>query len=102
MMLSAPHGSGVHEPSTFLTLLTSTHSDARFNDPAYDKVLAQASTENTVNTRNAVQRGRKNPHGASTDCTNLSIYQWTINGTVAERLSINNPEDEHHRDYVKH
>lgn len=31
-----------NEPSTFLTLLTSTHSGniSRFNNPAYDKVLA--------------------------------------------------------------
>lgn len=44
-----------NEPSTFLTLLTSTHSGniSRFNNPAYDKVLAQASTENTVKARNA-------------------------------------------------
>ncbi|MCT7478345.1 ABC transporter substrate-binding protein, partial [Escherichia coli] len=36
-----------NEPSTFLTLLTSTHSGniSRFNNPAYDKVLACASTE---------------------------------------------------------
>ncbi len=27
------------------------------------------------------------------DCTNLSIYQWTINQAVAERYPINNPED---------
>lgn len=44
-----------NEPSTFLTLLTSTHSGniSRFNNPAYDKVLARASTENTVKARNA-------------------------------------------------
>lgn len=32
-----------NEPSTFLTLLTSTHSGniSRFNNPAYDKVLAR-------------------------------------------------------------
>lgn len=44
-----------NEPSIFLTLLTSTHSGniSRFNNPACDKVLAQASTENTVKARNA-------------------------------------------------
>ncbi len=48
-------GGDYNEPSTFLTLLTSTHSGniSRFNNPAYDKVLAQASTENTVKARNA-------------------------------------------------
>ncbi|MFP1495993.1 ABC transporter substrate-binding protein [Escherichia coli] len=78
-----------NEPSTFLTLLTSTHSGniSRFNNPAYDKVLAQASTENTVKARNADYNAAEKSHGASTDCTNLSIYQWTINQTVAERLS---------------
>lgn len=32
-----------NEPSTFLSLLTSTHSGniSRFNDPAYDKILAR-------------------------------------------------------------
>jgi oligopeptide transport system substrate-binding protein len=36
-----------NEPSTFLSLLTSTHSGniSRFNDPAYDKILAQAAVE---------------------------------------------------------
>lgn len=36
-----------NEPSTFLSLLTSTHSGniSRFNDPAYDKILARAAVE---------------------------------------------------------
>ncbi len=78
-----------NEPSTFLTLLTSTHSGniSRFNNPAYDKVLAQASTEIPLKRVMPITTRQKNPRGASTDCTNLSIYQWTINQAVAERLS---------------
>jgi oligopeptide transport system substrate-binding protein len=36
-----------NEPSTFLSLLTSTHTGniSRFNNPAYDKVLTQATLE---------------------------------------------------------
>lgn len=36
-----------NEPSTFLSLLSSTHSGniAKFNDPAYDKLLQQASLQ---------------------------------------------------------
>ncbi|KAF1369216.1 peptide ABC transporter substrate-binding protein [Yokenella regensburgei] len=43
-----------NEPSTFLSLLTSTHSGniSRFNDPAYDKVLNQASLETSEKARN--------------------------------------------------
>lgn len=34
-----------NEPSTFLSLLTSTHSGniSRFNDPAYDKILSRGT-----------------------------------------------------------
>nr|WP_318381595.1 peptide ABC transporter substrate-binding protein [uncultured Enterobacter sp.] len=44
-----------NEPSTFLSLLTSSHSGniSRFNDPAYDKVIKQASLETTAQARNA-------------------------------------------------
>lgn len=78
-----------NEPSTFLTLLTSTHSGniSRFNNPAYDKVLARHRRKIPLKRVMPITTRQKNPHGASTDCTNLSIYQWTINQTVAERLS---------------
>lgn len=44
-----------NEPSTFLSLLTSSHSGniSRFKDPAYDKVLSQAAQETTAEARNA-------------------------------------------------
>ena len=44
-----------NEASTFLSLLTSTHSGniSRFNNPAYDKIIMQAMTEHTLQTRNA-------------------------------------------------
>lgn len=78
-----------NEPSTFLTLLTSTHSGniSRFNNPAYDKVLARHRRKIPLKRVMPITTRQKNPHGASTDCTNLSIYQWTINQAVAERLS---------------
>lgn len=78
-----------NEPSTFLTLLTSTHSGniSRFNNPAYDKVLARHQRKIPLKRVMPITTRQKNPHGASTDCTNLSIYQWTINQAVAERLS---------------
>lgn len=43
-----------NEPSTFLSLLTSTHSGniSRFNDPAYDKILTQAALETSEKARN--------------------------------------------------
>jgi oligopeptide transport system substrate-binding protein len=43
-----------NEPSTFLSLLTSTHSGniSRFNDPAYDKILSQAALETSDKARN--------------------------------------------------
>lgn len=43
-----------NEPSTFLSLLTSTHSGniSRFNDPAYDKIIHQATLETTAKARN--------------------------------------------------
>ncbi|MFN2882294.1 oligopeptide ABC transporter substrate-binding protein OppA, partial [Escherichia coli] len=44
-----------NEPSTFLSLLTSSHSGniSRFNDPAYDKIIHQATLETTEKARNA-------------------------------------------------
>lgn len=44
-----------NEASTFLSLLTSTHSGniSRFNNPAYDKIIMQAMTEHTLQARNA-------------------------------------------------
>ena len=44
-----------NEPSTFLSLLTASHSGniARFNSAEYDALLAKASTETSVQARNA-------------------------------------------------
>jgi oligopeptide transport system substrate-binding protein len=58
-----------NEPSTFLSLLTSTHSGniSRFNDPAYDKILTQAALETsekramTITTRRKKLLWRKRP-----------------------------------------
>lgn len=82
-------GGDYNEPSTFLTLLTSTHSGniSRFNNPAYDKVLARASTENTVKARNADYNAAEKI--LMEQAPIAPIYQYT-NGrliAVAERLS---------------
>ncbi|BDH45705.1 periplasmic murein peptide-binding protein [Salmonella enterica subsp. enterica serovar Choleraesuis] len=43
-----------NEPSTFLSLLTSSHSGniARFNSPGYDKIMQKVGLENTAEARN--------------------------------------------------
>ena len=54
-MIRASRVGDYNEPSTFLSLLTSTHSGniSRFNDPAYDKIINQATLETTAEARNA-------------------------------------------------
>ncbi|MBB0964392.1 hypothetical protein G7N21_07650 [Escherichia coli] len=85
-----------NEPSTFLTLLTSTHSGniSRFNNPAYDKVLAQASTENTVKARNADYNAAEKI--LMEQAPIAPIYQYTNGRLIKPWLKgypINNPED---------
>lgn len=85
-----------NEPSTFLSLLTSTHSGniARFNDPEYDKVLSQASIESTDQARNdAYNQAEKIIAGK---VPVAPIYQYTNGRLIKPWLKgypINNPED---------
>ncbi|HBI11083.1 MAG TPA: oligopeptide ABC transporter substrate-binding protein OppA, partial [Franconibacter pulveris] len=85
-----------NEPSTFLSLLTSTHSGniARFKDPAYDKVLEQASLESDAKARNADYNEAENIIASQAPIA--PIYQYT-NGRLikpwVKGYPINNPED---------
>ncbi len=85
-----------NEPSTFLSLLTSTHSGniSRFNDPAYDKVLEQASRENTAEARNMDYNQAEKILAEKAPIA--PIYQYT-NGRLikpwVKGYPINNPED---------
>lgn len=82
-----------NEPSTFLSLLTSTHSGniSRFNDPAYDKILAQAAVENSAKARNDDYNAAEKIIMVKAPIA--PIYQYT-NGrliAVAERLPDHQP-----------
>jgi oligopeptide transport system substrate-binding protein len=85
-----------NEPSTFLSLLTSTHSGniSRFNDPAYDKVLNQVSLETSDNARNADYNeaekilAEKAPIAPIYQYTNARLIKPWVKG-----YPINNPED---------
>ncbi|MFV0261174.1 MAG: ABC transporter substrate-binding protein [Kluyvera sp.] len=85
-----------NEPSTFLSLLTSTNSGniARFNDPAYDKVIRQASLENTAEARNADYNAAEKILAEKAPIA--PIYQYT-NGRLikpwVKGYPITNPED---------
>lgn len=85
-----------NEPSTFLSLLTSTHSGniSRFKDPAYDKVLEQASLESDAKARNADYNEAENIIASQAPIA--PIYQYT-NGRLikpwVKGYPINNPED---------
>ncbi|WP_312317874.1 peptide ABC transporter substrate-binding protein [Atlantibacter hermannii] len=85
-----------NEPSTFLSLLTSTHSGniSRFDDPAYDKVLEQASRENTAEARNMDYNQAEKILAEKAPIA--PIYQYT-NGRLikpwVKGYPINNPED---------
>ncbi|PSN08337.1 peptide ABC transporter substrate-binding protein [Siccibacter turicensis] len=85
-----------NEPSTFLSLLTSSHSGniARFKDPAYDKVIEQASIETTDNARNADYNEAENIIASKAPIA--PIYQYTNGRLIKPWLKgypINNPED---------
>ncbi|KFC10051.1 periplasmic murein peptide-binding protein [Trabulsiella guamensis ATCC 49490] len=85
-----------NEPSTFLSLLTSAHSGniSRFNDPAYDKVLNQASLETSDEARNADYNAaekilaEKAPIAPIYQYTNARLIKPWVKG-----YPINNPED---------
>lgn len=85
-----------NEPSTFLSLLTSTHSGniARFNSPAYDKVLTQASREVTDAARNKDYNQAERI--IQEQAPIAPIYQYTNGRLIKPWLKgypINNPED---------
>ncbi|MDY0972508.1 peptide ABC transporter substrate-binding protein [Siccibacter turicensis] len=85
-----------NEPSTFLSLLTSSHSGniARFKDPAYDKVIEQASIETTDTARNADYNEAENIIASKAPIA--PIYQYTNGRLIKPWLKgypINNPED---------
>jgi oligopeptide transport system substrate-binding protein len=69
-------GGDYNEPSTFLSLLTSTHSGniSRFNDPAYDKILAQAAVENSAKARNDDYNAAEDHYGQSADRADLPVH----------------------------
>ncbi|MGB7801636.1 peptide ABC transporter substrate-binding protein [Buttiauxella sp.] len=85
-----------NEPSTFLSLLTSTHSGniSRFNSPEYDKILQQASQETTDAARN---KDYNQAEKIIQDQAPIApIYQYTNGRLIKPWLKgypINNPED---------
>ncbi|HGD3567216.1 TPA: ABC transporter substrate-binding protein [Klebsiella pneumoniae] len=85
-----------NEPSTFLSLLTSTHSGniSRFNDPAYDKILAQAAVENSAKARNDDYNAAEKIIMVKAPIA--PIYQYTNGRLIKPWLKgypITNPED---------
>jgi oligopeptide transport system substrate-binding protein len=85
-----------NEPSTFLSLLTSSHSGniSRFSDPAYDKIIKQATQETTAEARNADYNEAEKIIAAQAPIA--PIYQYT-NGRLikpwVKGYPIENPED---------
>ncbi len=85
-----------NEPSTFLSLLTSTHSGniSRFNDPAYDKILTQAALETSEKARNDDYNAAEKIIMAKAPIA--PIYQYTNGRLIKPWLKgypIANPED---------
>lgn len=85
-----------NEPSTFLSLLTSTNTGniARFNEPAYDKVIRQAAMENTATARNADYNEAEKILAEKVPIA--PIYQYTNGRLIKPWLKgypITNPED---------
>ncbi|MNO91495.1 Periplasmic murein peptide-binding protein precursor [compost metagenome] len=95
-MIRASWVGDYNEPSTFLSLLTSTHSGniSRFNDPAYDKIINQASLETTAKARNADYNAAEKILAEKAPIA--PIYQYT-NGRLikpwVKGYPINNAED---------
>ncbi|HEX4502430.1 MAG TPA: peptide ABC transporter substrate-binding protein [Scandinavium sp.] len=85
-----------NEPSTFLSLLTSSHSGniSRFSNPAYDKIINQATQETTAEARNADYNEAEKILAAQAPIA--PIYQYT-NGRLikpwVKGYPIDNPED---------
>lgn len=85
-----------NEPSTFLSLLISTNTGniARFNEPAYDKVIRQAAMENTATARNADYNEAEKILAEKAPIA--PIYQYTNGRLIKPWLKgypITNPED---------
>ncbi|HEY3983353.1 peptide ABC transporter substrate-binding protein [Cedecea sp.] len=85
-----------NEPSTFLSLLTSTHSGniSRFNSPEYDKLLSQAALETTDKARNTDYNAAEKIIQEKAPIA--PIYQYTNGRLIKPWLKgypINNPED---------
>ncbi len=85
-----------NEPSTFLTLLTSSHTGniAKFTNPAYDKLLQQASLETDGADRNKDYNEAEKI--IATQAPIAPIYQYTNGRLIKPWLGgypINNPED---------
>jgi oligopeptide transport system substrate-binding protein len=85
-----------NEPSTFLSLLTSSHSGniSRFNSPEYDKILQQASQETTDEGRNKDYNQAEKIIQEKAPIA--PIYQYTNGRLIKPWLKgypINNPED---------
>ncbi|MFD1803496.1 ABC transporter substrate-binding protein [Mixta tenebrionis] len=85
-----------NEPSTFLSLLTSSHSGniARFQNAEYDAVLAQASRENDVQARN--EDYNRAEQIIEQQAPIAPIYQYTNARLIkpwVKGYPINNPED---------
>ncbi|MGV3344339.1 ABC transporter substrate-binding protein [Enterobacteriaceae bacterium LUAb1] len=85
-----------NEPSTFLSLLTSSHSGniARFKNPAYDALIALAGNENDDKVRN--DDYNKAEQILADQAPIAPIYQYT-NGRLikpwVKGYPVNNPED---------
>ncbi|URQ59252.1 peptide ABC transporter substrate-binding protein [Pantoea alhagi] len=85
-----------NEPSTFLSLLTSSHSGniAKFHNADYDAVLAKASRENNAQARN--EDYNRAEQILDEQAPIAPIYQYT-NGRLikpwVKGYPINNPED---------
>lgn len=85
-----------NEPSTFLSLLTSTHSGniSRFNSPEYDKLMQQASQETMDVARNKDYNQAERI--IQEQAPIAPIYQYTNGRLIKPWLKgypINNPED---------
>ncbi|MDU6412302.1 MAG: peptide ABC transporter substrate-binding protein [Yersiniaceae bacterium] len=85
-----------NEASTFLSLLTSSHTGniAKFSDPAYDRLLAAASRQTDANARNADYNQAEQMIAEQAPIA--PIYQYT-NGRLikpwVKGYPITNPED---------
>ncbi len=95
-MIRASWVGDYNEPSTFLSLLTSSNTGniSRFSNPAYDKVVNQATLENTEKARNADYNEAEKILAEKAPIA--PIYQYTNGRLIKPWLKgypIENPED---------